>query len=395
MKLSFKALGQPTDISNHIWNDWKWQLRHTKKLSSPFPHKSKDSFTAEVCPYYLRLIDKEPVLRPIVQPSEKENSPAVQEMKDPLGEKQHSPQSRLIHRYPDRILFLVTDQCAVYCRYCTRKRFTGKKQALIPKTDWEKGLDYIQKNIGIREVILSGGDPLSLSDSLLDKMLESLRSIEHIEIIRIASRMPVVCPMRLTDSLIQTLKKYQPVFLMTHFNHPLELTEEAQKALTRVADSGILMFNQTVLLNQINNHPSIIQALMRRLLYLRVKPYYMFQCDPSEGTDHFRTSLPNSQWIQRELWGCLSGLALPNLSVDIPGGGGKVGIVPDFIVKKEDKQWLFKGWDGFESAYINPLQKDSADIFKSQSKSLDKYKKEWEVLKKQTYGKTNLSDESL
>lgn len=343
-------------------------------------------FPAGASPYYLRLIKFYPVLTPIIEPTEKESVQGLQAMEDPLGEEKHSPYPHLIHRYPDRVLLLLTDYCGVYCRYCTRKRFTGKNQSFISKDKQEQAFSYIKENPGIREVILSGGDPLTLSDSILKKTLQSLRSIEHIEIIRIASRMPVVCPMRLTDSLIKILKAYQPVFLMTHFNHPLELTKEAQTTLTRLADSGILMFNQTVLLNKINNHPSIIQALMRRLLYLRVKPYYMFQCDPSEGSDHFRTSIKNSKWIQRELWGRFSGLALPNLSLDIPGGGGKVGIVPDFVTKKDESQWSFKGWDGFESAYINPSQNETEDFFDNYPEDLKEYKKEWETLKNQTYG---------
>ena len=232
-------------------------------------------------------------------------------------------------------------------------------------------------------MILSGGDPLTLSDSILDNILSQLREIEHIEIIRIASRLPVVCPMRLTPSLCSVLKKHQPVFLMTHFNHPLEMTWEVREALSRIADSGILMFNQTVLLNQINDHPSIIQALMRRLLYLRVKPYYVFQCDPSEGTDHFRTSIEKALSIQKELWGRLSGLALPNFSLDIPGGGGKVPLVPDFITKKEKKQWCFKGWDSVKGTYKNPLN-ENCDLL--QEGAYD-YREEWELLKNQTYGK--------
>ena len=385
MKLTFKSLGQPESIDIQQWNSWKWQL---KNMKNRLKDRKGQFFPSGASPYYLRLIKFYPVLSPIVKPTEAENVSGVQDMKDPLAEEKHSPCPHLIHRYPDRVLFLVTDNCAVYCRYCTRKRFTGKKQAFISKVDQEQAFSYIKKNTGIREVILSGGDPLSLSDSILKNLLRSLRSIDHIEIIRIASRMPVVCPMRLTDSLIRILKAHQPVFLMTHFNHPLELTKEAQTALTRVADSGILMFNQTVLLNKINNHPSIIQALMRRLLYLRIKPYYMFQCDPSEGSDHFRTSIKNSQWIQRELWGRFSGLALPNLSLDIPGGGGKVGIVPDFTIKKEKEQWQFKGWDGFEEAYINPLQKqESEDFFENHPENLTEYKKEWETLKSQVYGR--------
>ncbi len=339
-------------------------------------------------PYYWRLITKYPVLSPMARPTKQELFSAAQAMKDPLGEQRRSPYPRLIHRYPDRVLLLATDNCAVYCRYCTRKRFTGKKQALASKTELEQIFSYIKRNKGIREVILSGGDPLSLSDALLDHLIGAIRSIEHIEIIRVASRMPVACPMRLTRSLIQIFKKGQPVFLMTHFNHPLELTQEAREALSRVASAGILMFNQTVLLNKINNHPAIIQALMRRLLYLRVKPYYMFQCDPSEGSDHFRTSIQNSQWIQRELWGRLSGLAMPSLSVDIPGGGGKAGIVPEFAVQKEKERWLFKGWDGWESAYINPKQKEKSEDFFKSHKFLKEYYKEWSALKNQSYGKT-------
>lgn len=384
MKLIFRPLGRPKNISSQQWNDWKWQLRNIKKS---FEHKGNKLFLSGVSPYYFRLVEKHPVLSPTVRPTEKELSSAVQELKDPLGEEKHSPYPRLIHRYPDRVLLLVTDHCGIYCRYCTRKRFTGKNQAFIPKTELMQIFSYIRRHKGIRELILSGGDPLSLSDSLLDYLMREIRSIEHIEIIRVASRMPVACPMRLTDSLIQIFKKHQPVFLMTHFNHPLELTKEAQEALIRVADAGVLMFNQTVLLNKINNHPSIIQALMRRLLYLRVKPYYMFQCDPSEGSDHFRTSVQNSQWIQRELWGRFSGLALPNLSLDIPGGGGKVGIVPEFTLQKGKDKWLFKGWDGLESTYINPLPEEAGDFFENHSQDMEEYRKEWETLKDQSYGK--------
>ena len=379
MKLRFKSLGKPEFISEKDWFDWKWQVKNVQTLSL-----NKFSFSSGATPYYLRLIKKNACLKPIVEINKKEFNSGRQALKDPLGEEKHSPFPRLIHRYPDRVLFLVTDQCAVYCRYCTRKRFTGKKQALSAKKEQTEVLSYIRENKGIREVILSGGDPLTLSDAVLDNILRQLREIEHIEIIRIASRLPVVCPMRLTSSLCSVLKKYQPLFLMTHFNHPLELTEEAQKSLSRVADSGILMFNQTVLLNQINNHPSIIQALVRRLLYLRVKPYYIFQCDPSEGTDHFRTSIENSLNIQKELWGRLSGLALPNFSLDIPGGGGKVALTPDFTVQKKKEQWNFKGWDFVEGVYKNPIKKCA---FEATNESFEQYKEEWNILKNQVYGK--------
>ena len=380
MKLNFKSLGRPIDISKTDWLDWKWQVKSIRTIGS-----QKSSFSSGATPYYLRLIKKSACLQAIVAVSQKEFNLGRQSLKDPLGEVKYSPVPRLIHRYPDRVLFLVTDQCAVYCRYCTRKRWTGKKQAFGAKAERAKVFSYIKKNKGIREVILSGGDPLTLSDSLLEDILKQLREIEHIEIIRIASRLPTVCPMRLTGSLCSILKKYQPLFLMTHFNHPLELTQEAQEALNRVADSGILMFNQTVLLNQVNNHPSIIQALMRRLLYLRVKPYYLFQCDPSEGTDHFRTSIENSLSIQKELWGRLSGLALPSLSLDIPGGGGKVALAPNFITKKEKEQWQFQGWDFVAGIYKNPLEKQS--LLEEDFHFFENCQEEWKILKNQPYGK--------
>lgn len=376
----FKELGKPSDISISDWNNWLWQLRNFKK----FPSSTKSSFLEGAVPYYVRLASTYKELKPILERGLLEEETGIQSMPDPLGEKKHSPLSRLVHRYPDRVLFLVTDQCAVYCRYCTRKRFTGKKQALARKKEQDQVFDYINLNPGIREVILSGGDPLTLSDAVLDRILFRLRKIPHVEIIRIASRLPTACPMRLTSSLCSILKKYQPVFLMLHFNHPLELTQEAQTGLSLVADSGILMFNQTVLLKGFNNHPSILQALMRRLLYLRVKPYYMFQCDPSEGTDHFRTSVENSRSIQKELWGRLSGLALPNFSLDIPGGGGKVPLVPDFVVQKTSSQWQFKGWDGFHGIYKNPKK---ISTLKEIPPYFEEYQKEWEVLKNQIYGK--------
>ena len=378
MKFHFKAVGAPSGCPDW-WGDWRRQLKH---LSNPFPGpKEVGHFISGATPYYLRLIRQNPQtgLKFIVQPQTKEGIKGRQEMEDPLAEKRHSPAPRIIHRYPDRALFLVTDTCAVYCRYCTRKHFTGKKQAFIKKQDYDQALNYIRSNPGIREVILSGGDPLTLSDSRLETILSDLRGVSHVEILRIASRMPVVCPMRLTKSLLRILKKFNPVFLLTHFNHPAELSQEAAEALTRTADSGILMFNQTVLLNGINNHPILIQALSRRLLYLRVKPYYMFQCDPSEGTDHLRTSVESSQRIQRELWGALSGLALPNLSLDIPGGGGKAGITPDFFKTKNGNQWVYQGWDGVKGVYVNPAEESSPP-------GLQEYQAEWLTLKDQNYG---------
>ncbi len=355
----------PTD-----WKDWRWQLRASLKTLADFEKifvlseeerecfgGGDHPFKIQTTPYYASLASRtqsEDPIRKILMPHVKEMSSGFQEMLDPLGEKKNNPASRIIHRYSDRCLLLVTDTCSVYCRFCTRKHFTGQEQAFLKNEELVNALKYIQDHPGIREVILSGGDPLTLSDGQLDRVLSELRKIEHVEIIRIGSRMPVVCPQRMTDDLVRMIKKYKPVFLMTHFNHPRELTEEAALALENCVDNGIPVFNQMVLLNGVNNHEAIVQALSRRLLYLRVKPYYMFQCDPSEGTDHLRTSIEDSLEIQKRLWGHLSGLAMPHYSIDIPQGGGKAYKVPDFQISQNQNVRTFEGWDGVRADYISP-----------------------------------------
>lgn len=323
---------------------------------------TQDLFSYRTTPYYLSLVGKsahDPI-RKIVVPHKNELSLGTQSEEDPLGEVQNQRTSRIIHRYHDRVLFLVTDFCSVYCRYCTRKHFTGHEQAFAKEKEYSEALKYIQSRPGIREVILSGGDPLTLSDEILDRVLTDLRAIEHVEIIRIGTRMPVVCPMRITDSLVQIFRKHKPVFVMTHFNHPRELTREAAMALELLVDHGVPVFNQMVLLRGVNNHQAIVQALSRRLLFLRVKPYYMFQCDPSVGTDHFRTSIEESLEIQAQLWGKLSGLAMPTLSLDIPNGGGKTTLVPDFELSRSSAGRVYQGFDGVRAEYKNPAQATGA-----------------------------------
>ena len=356
------------------WDSWTWQLQNSLKnqnqfefffraLGSPLTPEeqavfgSGDSlFNIRTTPYYASLVKslRDP-LRRILMPHRHELAPdQAQQMEDPLGEKRNSPVPRIIHRYSDRVLFLVTDICSVYCRYCTRKHFTGQDQALIKKDEYEQALGYIRKSTGLREVILSGGDPLTLSDSQLERILWDLRQISHLEIIRVGTRIPVVCPQRVTPDLAKIIRRHKPVFLMTHFNHPRELTLQAAEAVECFVDHGVPVMNQMVLLNGVNNHESVVQALSRRLLYLRVKPYYMFQCDPSVGTDHLRTSLDESLKIQRRLWGHLSGLAMPTLSVDIPQGGGKATLAPQFDQSRGPLKWDFEGWDGVHAEYINP-----------------------------------------
>ncbi len=388
MKLEFKPAPRPESIAPESWNSWSWQLRKSLKNQTEFSGyfrlteqeqkaftQGSEVFNIRTTPYYASLAGADPMdpIRRILMPTLAELTPGLQSMKDPLGELANNPVPRIIHRYPDRVLFLVTDICSVYCRYCTRKHFTGEEKAFIKNDEYSLALKYIETHPGVREVILSGGDPLTISDDQLFRVLHDLRKIEHVEVIRIGTRMPVVCPMRVSADLAKEIRKYKPVVLMTHFNHPRELTLEAAQAIEDFVDHGVPVFNQMVLLNGVNNHAAIVQALSRRLLFLRAKPYYMFQCDPSEGTDHLRTSLEDSEQIQRELWGTLSGLAMPHLSVDIPQGGGKTALVPDFEKRRILNSRLYQGWDGVEAWYHGP---EDHQILKPQG--MEPYITEWE-----------------
>ncbi len=394
MKFTFSPVERADSVPAEKWFDWTWQLQSALKSVNDFEKNfqladferkafeaGSEIFNIRCTPYYAALASKnnphDPVRR-ILLPHERELFDPKQAQLDPLGERksENSPVRRIVHRYSDRVLFLVTDICSVYCRYCTRKHFTGADQAFLKTDEYEEALKYIRQHTGIREVILSGGDPLTISDAKIDRVLSDLRKIDHVEIIRIGSRMPVVAPMRVTDDLVRILKKHKPVFMMTHFNHPRELTAEAAIAVENFVDNGIPVMNQMVLLNGVNNHPAVVQALSRRLLYLRAKPYYMFQCDPSIGTDHLRTSIDNSLQIQRELWGHLSGLAMPQLSVDIPDGGGKAYYAPQFEVERNEAGRKFVGWDGVESEYINPDASETRIPIDAEV-----YFEEWENLK--------------
>jgi lysine 2,3-aminomutase len=388
---TFEKTYIPHGVSQEEWTDWSWQLRHSLKSAQEFSKvfslseeetkafdQGEKVFNIRATPYYAALakdIPQDPIRR-ILMPHAFELAAGSQQMLDPLGEKKNNPTSRIIHRYSDRVLFLITDICSVYCRYCTRKHFTGQEQAFIKKDEYAAAIEYIKSHPGIREVILSGGDPLTVSDQQLERVLSDLRAIPHIEIIRLGTRMPVVAPMRVTEKLVKMIRQYKPVFLMTHFNHPRELTAESAQALELFVDNGVPVMNQMVLLNGINNHPAIVQALSRRLLYLRVKPYYMFQCDPSEGTDHLRTSIEDSLEIQKELWGHLSGLAMPTLSVDIPDGGGKTYLVPNFEVSRTEKVRKYVGWDGVRAEYVNPPVENLVKPL-----DFEVYQAEWEMLK--------------
>ena len=394
MAFKFPSVTPRISVDPLQWMDWSWQMRKGLKTQGDHAQyftltpeeqqgfaQSQNIFRAQTTPYYASLASAnnafDPIRRILMPSSEEFDGPGpVQQMLDPLGERKASnnPTARVVHRYSDRVLFLVTDLCSVYCRYCTRKHFTATDQAFLNSKEYADALDYIRAHKGVREVIFSGGDPLTLSDGIVERILSDVRRIEHIEIIRVHSRMPVVAPMRITDALVQILQKNKPVYLITHFNHPKEITAESAMAVEKLVDHGIPTLNQMVLLNGVNNHPAIIQALSRRLLYLRVKPYYMFQCDPSQGTDHLRTSIEDSLEIQRELWGHLSGLAMPTYIVDIPDGGGKAALTPNFQTAQEGRVRNFKGWDGVEAQYVSP-EKIIKPI------DAEDYLEEWETLK--------------
>lgn len=392
MKFEFQTVNALPQFDTTQWQQWQWQLKSRLQSEADYSQvfdlslEEKKGFEASVntfkistTPYYASLAAESPAIRRILMPHGNEKLTTGQQLLDPLGEKKNSASSRLVHRYSDRVLFLVTDICSVYCRFCTRKHFTGQDQGFVLSKDYFDAINYIKNNTSIREVILSGGDPLTLSNNNLAKVLRDLRQIEHIEIIRIGSRMPVVCPMRIDKELVKVLRGDHdfgaPVFMMSHFNHPKEVTLEAARALTLLVDSGIPVFNQTVLLNGVNNHVNIIQALNRRLLHLRVKPYYLFQCDPSYGTDHLRTPIEEGEKIIAEMWGHFSGLAMANFSVDIPDGGGKTTLVPNFMTSKNATSREYKGWDGKVGVYVNPqIEVVLPDDYKE-------YETEWMALK--------------
>jgi len=288
-------------------------------------------YPLRITPYYLELIKK------IGKPLFKQAVPDILElsdtsgMEDPLREENLSPVSNLVHKYPDRALFLVCNECAMYCRFCTRKRKVGKPEMVINEQTITAGLDYLRTTPAIREVLISGGDPLLLSDQRLERILKRLRKIPSIEVIRIGTRVPCTLPMRITRELVEMLKKYHPLYINTHFNHPAEITKQASRACTLLADAGIPMGCQTVLLRGVNDSPVIIQELMCKLLQIRVKPYYLFQADLTTGTGHFRTSINTGLAIMKKMIGNVSGMAVPTYALDAPGGKGKIPLTPDYI----------------------------------------------------------------
>jgi lysine 2,3-aminomutase len=311
-------------------------------------------YPMRINPYYFQLLRRAgaPLWRQAV-PDPRELSDTVG-MTDPLNEENLSPVPNLVHKYPDRVLFLVSSQCAMYCRFCTRKRKVGRPEMAITETTVKAGLAYIAANPGIREVLLSGGDPLLLSDQRLEKILTALRRIPSVEVIRIGTRVPCTLPMRVTKGLVRMLRQFHPLYINTHFNHPAEITPEAELACSRLADAGIPLGCQTVLLRGVNDDPEVMRELLCRLLQVRVKPYYLFQADLTRGTDHFRTPVAEGLAIMRHLIGRVSGMAVPTFALDAPGGGGKIPLTPDFIHSLNENSLEFWNYRGTACSYPNP-----------------------------------------
>ena len=355
------------------WNDWRWQYAHrikdVKTLAAILPLSEQEKKDISLCllrfrmaitPYFLSLIDPsdpdDPIRKQAV-PSIEETETYPWEKADPLNEDQDSPVPFIVHRYPDRVLLLVTKCCATYCRHCTRRRLVGEEDAPIGEEELEQALDYIRKNEQIRDVLISGGDPLTLGDEKIEDIVSKIRSIEHVEIIRIGTRVPCTLPMRITDGLLNRLKKYHPLWINTHFNHPKELTKEACLALSKLADAGIPLGNQSVLLKGINDSADIIKELCLALVKARVRPYYLYQCDLSQGLNHFRTDVRLGIEIEKKLQGNITGFAVPKFVIDSPGGGGKVPINPEYIISLDDEKIVFKNYEDEVFEYPQPQQK--------------------------------------
>jgi len=353
--------------------DWRWQLAHmltTADDLAPYVTLSPTEragfaaadnlFRVGITPYYAQLMDRDDPSCPIrlqAIPHPAEADIREEELRDPLGEDTRNPAPSVIHKYPDRVLFLVVDRCGIYCRHCNRRRLVGGDDP--PTTaDLEAGLAYIAKTRRIRDVLLSGGDPLLLSTRRLDYLLGRLRAIPHIETIRIGTRLPVVCPMRVDDELCAALRKHHPLFINTHFNHVKELTPEARAACEKLVDAGIPVGNQAVLLRGVNSSVRSLRALFRALLRSRVKPYYLFQGDTVIGTDHLRTPVEEAMRLYTQLRGYVNGMALPMLVLDAPGGGGKVPIVPSYIESIDHREVIVRNYRGDRIAYPQPRERD-------------------------------------
>ena len=358
------------EVTDEQWNDWHWQVRNRietldqlKKYMKLTPEEeegvkqSLETLRMAITPYYLSLINQDNPNGPIRKqaiPTGAETHIAAADLVDPLHEDEDSPVPGLTHRYPDRVLLLITDMCSMYCRHCTRRRIAGHTDAEMPKDNIEQAIDYIARTPQVRDVLLSGGDALMVGDARLEYIIKRLREIPHVEIIRIGTRTPVVCPQRITDGLVDMLKKYHPIWLNTHFNHPDEITPESAAACAKLADAGIPLGNQSVLLRGVNDCVSTMKTLCQQLLKIRVRPYYIYQCDLSMGLEHFRTPVSKGIEIIEGLRGHTSGLAVPTFVVDAPGGGGKTPVMPQYVISQSPGKVVLRNFEGVITTYTEP-----------------------------------------
>ncbi len=357
-------------VSDENWNDWKWQTSNrikTAKDLKKYINLTKDEeetilnilghLRMAITPYYLTLIDPSNPDCPIRQqaiPFGSELIVGKNDLYDPLAEDHDSPVPGLTHRYPDRVLFLITDMCSVYCRHCTRRRFAGTKDAELKLEQINKAIEYIREHEEVNDVLLSGGDAFMVSDERIEYILKKLREIDHVQVIRFGTRTPVVMPQRVTEKLVNMLKKYHPIWVNTHFNHPNELTPESKKAIDLLADAGIPVGNQSVLLSGVNDCVHIMRKLVKGLIAIRVRPYYLYQCDLSVGIEHFRTSISKGIEIIEGLRGHISGFAVPTFVIDAPGGGGKIPVMPNYVISHAPGKIVLRNFEGVITTYSEP-----------------------------------------
>ncbi|MCX7775102.1 MAG: lysine 2,3-aminomutase [Spirochaetaceae bacterium] len=359
-----------SNVTPEQWYDWHWQMSHairdipTLEQVVPLSEQEKHDigevlkiFRMAITPYYASLIDPVNPACPVrlqAIPRIQETHFLASDQADPLHEDVDSPVPGLTHRYPDRVLLLVTNICSMNCRHCTRRRFVGHEDVHLDEQRISAAIDYIRRTPVVRDVLISGGDPLVLSTERLERIISEIRAIPHVEIIRIGTRTPVVMPMRITDELVEMLKKYHPIYINTHFNHPKEITKEAREACEKLANVGIPLGNQSVLLRDVNDCPVLMKKLVQKLLTIRVKPYYIYQCDLSLGISHFRTTVSKGIEIIENLRGHTSGLAVPTFVIDAPGGGGKIPVMPDYLITSNEKRVILRNYEGVITTYDEP-----------------------------------------
>ena len=355
------------------WNDWRWQLSNrlnsVEELEAVIRLTDSERralqasglFRVDITPYFASLMDPDDLRDPIRQqviPTDSEMAPFTSMMEDSLAEDKHSPVPGLVHRYPDRVLMLVTTQCASYCRYCTRSRIVGDPSAQFSRSDYDAQIEYIERTPQVRDVLLSGGDPLVLAPKLLENLIARLRAIPHIEIVRIGSRVPVFMPMRVDQDFCDMLAKYHPVWMNIHINHPNEITQELADACDRLSRAGVPLGNQAVLLAGVNDSIHIQRELNHRLVMMRVRPYYLYQCDLVEGSGHFRTPVSKGIEIMEGLRGHTSGYAVPTFVIDAPGGGGKIPVMPNYMISQAPGKVVLRNFEGFITTYSEPTDYD-------------------------------------